>query len=185
MTQYRRHFQPGGSYFFTVNLANRRQRLLTDHIDELRAAFRYTLDRHPFTIEAVVVMPEHLHAIWSLPPGDADYSTRWRLIKSHFSRALPATECRSASHVDKRERGIWQRRYWEHTLRDDADFDRHADYIHFNPVKHGHVSRVADWPYSSFHRYVRLGLYAPDWAGDAGKAELGGFGEAASLRGVG
>jgi putative transposase len=99
MTQYRRHFQPGGSYFFTVNLANRRQRLLTDHIDELRAAFRYTLDRHPFTIDAVVVLPEHLHAIWSLPPGDADYSTRWRLIKSHFSRALPVTECRSASLV--------------------------------------------------------------------------------------
>jgi len=178
MTQYRRHFQPGGSYFFTVNLADRRQRLLTDHVDELRAAFRYTLERHPFTLAAIVVMPEHLHAIWTLPPGDADYATRWRLIKSHFSHALPLGERRSASRRDKGERGIWQRRYWEHTLRDEADFERHADYLHFNPVKHGHVQRVADWPYSSFHRFVRAGLYAPDWGGDSAQAEAGAFGEA-------
>jgi putative transposase len=179
MIQYRRHFQAGGSYFFTVNLANRRLRLLTEHIDALRAAFRYTLDRHPFTLDAIVVLPEHLHAIWTLPPGDADFPTRWRLIKSHFSRALPPQERRSASRLAKGERGIWQRRYWEHALRDKADFERHADYIHFNPVKHGHVNRVVDWAYSSFHRDVRQGVYAPDWGGDAGQAEAGQFGEAA------
>jgi putative transposase len=163
MTQYRRHFLPGGSYFSTVNLANRRLRLLTDPIEALRAAFRYTLDRHPFTLDAIVVLPEHLHAIWTLPHGDADFPTRWRLIKSHFSRALPPHERRLA----KSERGIWQRRYWEHALRDETDFERHANYIHFNPVKHGHVDQVIDWAYSSFHRDVRPGIYAPNWAGSA------------------
>ena len=172
MTQYRRNFVPGGSFFFTVNLADRRLCLLTEHIDLLRAAFRYVLARHPFTVDAMVVMPEHLHAVWTMPVEDADYSTRWRLIKSHFSRALPATEWRSSSRVDKGERGIWQRRYWEHTLRDEADYQRHVDYIHFNPVKHGHKERVADWPFSTFHRFVRLGVYAQDWAG--GKSDLEG-----------
>ncbi|OYY94580.1 MAG: transposase [Hydrogenophilales bacterium 28-61-23] len=178
MTQYRRHFQPGGSYFFTVNLANRGQGLLIEHIDALRAAFRYTLDRRPFTLAAIVVLPEHLHTIWTLPTGDADFATRWRLIKSHFSRALPLGEQRSASRLDKGERGIWQRRYWEHTLRDETDFARHADYLHFNPVKHGHVSRVAEWPYSSFHRFVRLGFYTPDWGGGAADAITAEVGEA-------
>ncbi len=178
MTQYRRHFQAGVLYFFyrqpgepAAVPVDRRCRIVARGI-------RYTLERHPFTLEASVALPEHLHAIWTLPPGDTDYSTRWRLIKSHFSRALPADERRSASHLDKGERGIWQRRYWEHTLRDEADFQRHADYIHFNPVKHGHVNRVAGWPYSSFHRDVRLGMYAPVWAGIAGEEGSGSFGEA-------
>ena len=165
MTQYRRNFVPGGTYFFTVNLAERRQRLLTDHIDLLRAAFRYTLARHPFTLEAIVVLPEHLHAIWTLPADDADFALRWRLIKTHFSRPLLADERRSDSRVGKAERGIWQRRFWEHTLRDERGYEKHVDYIHFNPVKHGHVEQVADWPYSSFHRYLRLGLYPLDWGG--------------------
>ena len=178
MTQYRRSFVPGGSFFFTVNLADRRLCLLTEHGVALRAAFRYALSRHPFLLEAVVVMPEHLHAIWTLPPEDTDYALRWRLIKTHFSRALPALESRSGSRESKGERGIWQRRYWEHTLRDATDFARHLDYIHFNPVKHGHVTRVSDWPYSSFHRYVRLGRYPADWAGGGEQADGGAYGEA-------
>ena len=176
MTNYRRNFLPGASYFFTVNLADRRLRLLTENIGALRFAFRETRARHPFAIDAIVILPDHLHAIWTLPEGDADFALRWRLIKSGFSRALPRGEAISQSRAEKGERGIWQRRYWEHTLRDEADFARHMDYIHFNPVKHGHVTRVRDWPHSSFHRIVRLGICPPDWAGDAG--EIGaGFGE--------
>ncbi len=176
MTGYRRNFVPGGSYFFTLNLADRRARLLTDHIGLLRAAFHDTQSRHPFTIEAIVVLPDHLHAIWTLPDGDQNFATRWRLIKSTFSRALPRTETISPSRAGKAERGIWQRRYWEHTLRDERDFERHVDYIHINPVKHGHTTRVADWPFSSFHRWVRLGVYPEDWAGEVSAYESG-YGE--------
>ena len=166
MTNYRRNFADGGTYFFTVNLEDRRLKLLTDHVDQLRGAFRYTRTRHPFEIDAIVVLPEHLHAIWTLPESDGDYATRWRLIKSTFSRALPAGEIVSRSRAERGERGIWQRRYWEHTVRDEADFARHVDYIHFNPVKHGHVTQVKDWRHSSFHRMVRLGIYPEDWGGD-------------------
>jgi putative transposase len=166
MTDYRRNFIASGSFFFTVNLAERRLRLLTEHIDELRTAFREVRRRHPFTIDAMVVLPDHLHAVWTLPEGDADFATRWRQIKSAFSRRLPAGERISASRAAKGERGIWQRRYWEHTIRDESDFARHIDYIHINPVKHGLVTRVRDWPSSSFHRLVKLGVYPEDWAGD-------------------
>ena len=176
MTAYRRNFVPGATYFFTVALADRRLALLTDHIDALRAGFREIRLRHPFAIEAVVVLPDHLHAIWTLPEGDRDFSTRWSLIKANFSRALPRDEPVSHSRRRKRERGIWQRRYWEHTLRDARDFTRHMDYIHFNPLKHGHVGRVRDWPYSSFHRLVRLGVYPADWAGN-GESDKTGLGE--------
>jgi putative transposase len=164
------------SYFFTVNLLDRRSRLLTEHIGLLRQAFHYARERHPFSIEASVVLPDHLHAVWTLPDGDADYALRWRLIKSAFSRGLPPSESVSNSRSSKGERGIWQRRYWEHTLRDENDFARHVDYIHFNPIKHGHVTQVADWPHSSFHRFVRLGVYPVDWAGDV-KDGGSGFGE--------
>ncbi|WP_298256285.1 transposase [Bradyrhizobium sp.] len=166
MTSYRRNFVSGGSYFFTVNLADRRLSLLTAHIEFLREAFRVTRQRHPFTINAIVVLPDHLHAIWTMPDGDADFATRWRLIKSAFSRSLSGGEPASASRAAKGERGIWQRRYWEHTISDENDFARHVDYIHINPVKHGLVGRVCDWEASSFHRYVKLGLYPIDWAGD-------------------
>ena len=176
MTNYRRAFLAGGTYFFTVNLADRRASLLTEHIGLLRAAFRYTRERHPFAIEAIVVLPDHLHAIWSLPEDDADFPKRWQLIKATFSRRLPTGELVSESRKRKSERGIWQRRYWEHAVRDQGDLDRHLDYIHFNPVKHGHVPRVEDWPHSSFHRLVRLGAYPPDWGGDA-RETTSGFGE--------
>jgi putative transposase len=176
MTNYRRNIVSGDSFFFTVNLADRRLRLLTDNITLLRSAFRYARSRHPFTVDAIIVLPDHLHAIWTMPDGDADYALRWRLIKSSFSRALPQGELVSRSRVGKGERGTWQRRYWEHTLRDENDYARHVDYIHFNPVKHRHVRRVRDWPYSSFHRMVRLGVYPQDWAGDAA-GDGGAFGE--------
>jgi len=167
MTNYRRNFIAGGSFFFTVNLADRKSRLLIDNIELLRNAFRYTRSRHPFQIEAIAVMPEHLHTIWTLPPDDLDYATRWRLIKTTFSRGLSKGERISQSRRDRGERGIWQRRYWEHTLRDELDFERHADYIHLNPLKHGHVKSVAEWPYSSFHHFAERGRYAADWGGGA------------------
>jgi putative transposase len=176
MTNYRRNFIPGGSFFFTVNLAERRRRLLTDHIDLLRRAFRDVRGDHPFTIEAIVVLPDHLHTIWTLAEDDSDFALRWRLIKTIFSRGLPMNERISPSRRSKGERGIWQRRYWEHTLRNDEDFERHVNYIHSNPVKHGHVGQVSDWPYSSFHRMVRLGVYPLEWADDA-KNGKGDFGE--------
>jgi putative transposase len=165
MTNYRRNRIAGGSYFFTVNLADRASSLLVDHIDLSRHAIRYTRERHPFTIDAMVVLPDHLHAVWTLPIDDADYAMRWRLIKTMFSRGVPQNENRTQSRIHKSERGIWQRRYWEHTIRDDLDFSRHVDYVHINPVKHGYVTRVQDWPHSSFHRYVKDGVLPIDWAG--------------------
>jgi putative transposase len=130
MTNYRRNFLSGGSFFFTVNLADRRGRLLTAHVDTLRRAFRDVRRRHPFDLQAIVILPDHLHAVWTLPEGDPDFALRWRLIKTIFSHALPLDEPVSASRAGKGERGIWQRRYWEHTLRDEGDLARHLDYIH-------------------------------------------------------
>jgi putative transposase len=120
--------------------------------------------RHPFMLDAMVVLPDHMHAIWTLPPRDADYATRWRLVKAFFSRCIEAGELISKSRERKNERGIWQRRYWEHTLRNEHDFERHCDYIHFNPVKHGHARAAVEWPHSSFHRFVKLGIYPANWA---------------------
>jgi putative transposase len=165
MTSYRRNFLPGASFFFTVNLADRKRALLTERIELLREAFRETRRRHPFAIDAIVILPDHIHAVWTMPEGDADFATRWRLIKSTFSRNLSRGEPISASRAAKRERGIWQRRYWEHTIRDQGDFARHVDYVHINPLKHGLVDRVREWEASSFHRYVKLGVYPMDWAG--------------------
>jgi len=164
MTNYLRARVAGAYYFFTVTLADRRSRLLVDRIADLRRAFRYAKQRLPFEIEAIVVLPEHLHAIWRLPEGDVDFSTRWMLLKGRFSRALPATEGRSASRLRKRERGVWQRRYWEHVIRNEADLERHLDYIHYNPVKHGHAPSPAAWPHSSFRKFVARGWYDADWA---------------------
>jgi putative transposase len=172
---YRRAKTEGGTYFFTVTLADRRKSTLVEHVDLLRSATRLVKERHPFTIDAIVIMPEHLHTIWTLPEGDKDYPTRWALIKAGFSRALPKDEAISESRLAKGERGIWQRRYWEHQIRDDDDFARHVDYIHFNPVKHGHVASPIDWLYSSIHRFVSAGILAADWA--ASSEFTGDFGE--------
>ncbi|HEX9810957.1 MAG TPA: transposase [Burkholderiales bacterium] len=165
MTNYRRHRVPGGTYFFTVAIAERRKTLLLDRIDDLRNAIDAEQKRKPFSVIAMVILPDHLHAIWQLPPGDVDYSDRWRRIKAAFSKELPAIETTSASRRGKGERGIWQRRFWEHAVRDDNDLQRHIDYVHFNPMKHGYVSRVAEWPHSTFHAYVARGVYSVDWAG--------------------
>ena len=177
MTEYRRYFIPCGTYFFTVNLAERTRRLLVEHVDLLRAAVAVTRREYPFRFDAVVILPDHLHAIWTLPPGDADFSVRWRKIKARFSRGLPHIERRSTSRAGKGERGIWQRRFWEHAIRDEDDLRRHVDYIHYNPVKHGHCRKVADWPYSTFHRYVALGIYPEDWADVTGDDGVDGYGE--------
>src|ERR1700687_974531 len=171
MVGYRRNFVPGGTYFFTVTLADRRSSALVDHIAALRAAFRAGRRERPFTIDAIVILPDHLHSIFTLPPGDADFSGRWRRIKGHLSNQVIA----AGATVKRRPNGeyaLWQRRFWEHTIRNEDDYARHVDYIHFNPVKHGLVSRVRDWPYSSFHLYVRQGLLAEDWAGDASEGGL-------------
>ena len=174
MPNYRRSRVPGGTYFFTVNLLDRNSRLLADHIDVLREAVRTVRARAPFHIDAWVVLPEHLHCIWTLPPDDTDYSGRWRALKALFATAMPRTEWRSAVRLRKGERGVWQRRFWEHTIRDDRDYAAHMDYVHFNPVKHGLVAHVADWPYSSFHHCVTRGLYPADWSmSRADPAEVG------------
>ena len=175
MPNYRRAIVPGGCFFFTVNLLERKQTLLVDHIAALREAVVTTRRGHPFTIDAFVVLPDHLHAVWTLPLDDCDFSTRWRLIKSRFAAALPRQERRSEIRIARRERGIWQRRFWEHLIRDETDYARHVEYCYINPVKHGLVARVRDWPYSSFHRAVRAGVFPLDWAGDS--AISGTFGE--------
>ena len=165
MPNYRRAFVAGGCWFFTVNLLDRRQTLLVDHIEILREAVAATRQSRPFVIDAFVVLPDHLHAVWSLPPGDCDFSTRWRLIKNRFARVLPKREQLSATRIARNERGVWQRRFWEHLIRDEADYARHVEYCYINPLKHRFVTQVRDWPHSSFHRDVRAGIFPPDWAG--------------------
>lgn len=156
-------------------MLEQRRTLLVDRVDTLRNAFEQTRETHPFEIAAIVVLPNHLHAVWTLPPGDADFSTRWRLIKTRFAKALPEHEWRSAVRKARNERGIWQRRFWEHLIRDDADYARHVEYCYINPVKHGLVRRVRDWAHSSFHRDVQRGLFPIDWAGEI--EPTGKFGE--------
>lgn len=177
MPNYRRNRVEGGSYFFTVNLRDRRSDILVAEIDAFRDAVSATKARHPFHIDAWVVLPEHMHCLWTLPPGDHDFPVRWRMIKALFSRSVPHVSANRLSLVRKRETGIWQRRYWEHTIRRDQDYAAHMDYIHFNPVKHGLVVHPADWPFSSFARCVRLGMYPIDWVTDG--AELVDAGERA------
>ncbi len=167
MSRYRRSLVPGATYFFTLTLATRSSTLLIDRINSIRSAYVNVHHRYPFQTIAICILPDHLHAIWVLPPDDADYSRRWQLIKRNFSTGLNASETRSQSKIVRREKGIWQRRFWEHQTQDDLDLQRHVDYVHFNPVKHGLVARVADWPHSSFHRYVARGELPADWAGGA------------------
>ena len=168
MSDYRRWRVEGGTFFFTV-VAYRRGGFLTSDVARtaLREAFRQVRQRRPFNVVAIVLLPDHLHTIWALPRGDSDYATRWRQIKSLVTRALAGRVTHadevSASRRRRGEQGIWQRRFYEHTCRDDADLKRFVDYVHVNPVKHRLVARVRDWPWSSFHRYVRLGEYSMDW----------------------
>ncbi len=165
MVSYRRALAPGGRYFFTVTLADRRASLLTDRIDALGIAFRKCRAAYPFETMAIVVLPEHLHCVWALPEGDADCALRWSLIKRAFTRR----QYREGPTLPGTKTNLWQSRYWEHLIRDDADLRRHVDYIHYNPVKHGHATRPAEWPHSSFRRHVQRGWLPGDWgSGDAG-----------------
>ncbi|GAB3331978.1 REP-associated tyrosine transposase [Marilutibacter aestuarii] len=173
MPKYRRAWHPGGTWFFTVNLLERRGNdLLVREIQLLRRVVEEVRDRHPFRIHAWAVLPDHLHCVIELPQGDADFATRWRLIKGSFSKGVPKTERRSAVRCKRGERGIWQRRYWEHLIRDDADYRAHMDYVHINPVKHRLVTRVIDWPHSTFHRCVAAGMYPVDWGGEVKSSTL-------------
>jgi putative transposase len=164
--RYRRAFIPGGSFFFTL-VTEKRRAIFNDerNVDTLRAAFANIKAQRPFDIDAIVIMPDHLHCIWTLPSSDLDFATRWRLIKTWFTKhcdpslRTPPNKARQ----NKQEQAIWQHRYWEHALRDEADFVRHTDYIHYNPVKHKHVTAPREWPHSSFHRYVEAGIYPADW----------------------
>ena len=165
MPHYWRNWVSGGTFFFTVNLLDRRSEILVAQIDALREAVRRTRARAPFRVDAWVVLPDHMHCLWTLPDGDADFPGRWRAIKIAFSKSLPSGEQRSLVMKSRGERGVWQRRYWEHTIRDDRDLATYFDYIHFNPVKHGLVEHPADWPYSSFRQCVARGLYPAEWTG--------------------
>ena len=179
MRRYIRSTTPGATFFFTVVLEDRGARYLVDHVTDLRASFAEVKEARPFRTDAVVVLPEHIHAIWTLPEGDADFGHRWMLIQKAFTQRLGARDAlpSKASNLrgTKGERTVWQRRFWEHRIRDEEDFARHVDYIHFNPVKHGWVLRARDWPYSSLHRYVRMGALPTDWGINA--AIQGTFGE--------
>lgn len=173
MPDYRRIYIPGGAYFFTAVTEGRRPLFAeAKNRAKLRVAMRSVLGERPVSIHAMVLLPDHLHTIWTLPDGDRDYSSRWGQIKERFTRSyleaggLEATG--SASRRKHRERTVWQKRFWEHSVRDEVDFERCFDYIHWNPVKHGLVKRIADYPWSSFHRYVRLGWYDAHW----GEAEV-------------
>ena len=164
--EYRRAKILGGTYFFTV-ITYARKNILTDpvNITLLRDASRHVMEKHPFEIDAFVLLPDHLHCIWTLPDGDMDFSKRWRLIKSYFTRnCLPEyRNIANNARIKKKEQAVWQRRYWEHLIRDDNDYLRHVEYIHYNPVKHGYVKAPRDWEYSSFHKYVRQGKYENNW----------------------
>ena len=166
--QYRRTFVPGGTYFFTVVTALRR-RLFCDEgtIDLVRQAFHHVNIRLPFTVNAMVVLPDHLHCIWTLPAADEDYPTRWRLIKTWVTKHYPRGRPQASMPSRRQKPSVWQARYWEHLIRNEEDYRQHVEYIHYNPVKHGQVSRPWDWPYSSFRQYVQEGLYPREWGGTA------------------
>lgn len=167
MSNYRRAYINGGTWFFTVNILQRHQNnLLISNIELLRQTVKKVRANHPFHIDAWVVLPDHIHCILTLPSNDADFSNRWRLIKSGFSRPMPNTEYRSDARIRNGERGIWQRHYWEHYLRDDSDYQKHVDYIHVNPLKHGYIEHVIDWFYPTFHQHVAKGIYPANWCGD-------------------
>jgi putative transposase len=168
--RYRRPRIAGGTYFFTVVTHDRRPFLCeAQNIALLRESFRKVMTAHPFAIDAIVILPDHIHAIWTLPKDDSNYSIRWSLIKSGFTRSC-GHECKgvpSPSTVARRQHAVWQHRFWEHQIRDDEDFARHVDYIHYNPVKHGYVQAPIDWPHSSFRRFLREGNYEADWGSSA------------------
>ncbi|MBU0651866.1 MAG: transposase [Proteobacteria bacterium] len=180
MPNYKRNFLPGGTFFFTVVTHGRRPWLCAERArNSLRMAIREVRARRPFAIEAWVLLPDHMHCLWELPEGDHDFSVRWRLIKTRVSRecaealeetAVEIVGCvsdsvthKNNSRMRRKESDLWQRRFWEHAIRDERDYAAHCDYIHYNPVKHGLCKSPGDWPYSTFHRFVRQGTYPVDW----------------------
>ncbi len=168
MPEYRRMYQPGGTFFFTVVTADRTPFLAdASAVRLLRRAIHATGQRWPFTVDALVVLPDHLHTMWTLPDGDVDFSTRWAYLKKTFTKAWLASHGEeqpvSDSKQRARRRGVWQRRFWEHTIRDETDFERHCDYIHYNPVRHGLAACPHTWAFSTFRHYVRRGFYDPQW----------------------
>jgi len=164
--QYRRAKIKGGTYFFTVVTYQRRRFLCQpENVKLLRNAFRHVMQEYKFKIDALVLLPDHLHCIWTLPDDDSDFSTRWRLIKGYFSKYCEDQYRSDVSKAreKKNEQAVWQRRFWEHAIRDEDDYARHVDYIHYNPIKHGLAKAPKDWEYSSFHRYVQNGIYDVIW----------------------
>jgi len=158
MSNYRRVYIPGGTYFFTL-VTYGRQAIFADgnRVEQLRQSFREAKAKRPFDLLAAVVLPDHLHCLWSLPEGDADYSTRWQMVKTSFSRHITSKTRKNGAKT------IWQPRFYDHCIRDENDLHKHLDYIHYNPVKHGLVSSPGEWPHSSFARFVALGWYASNW----------------------
>lgn len=164
--RYRRARTKGGTYFFTVITFSRGKIFAQpENVSLLRESFRYVMEKHFFKIDAFVLLPEHLHCIWTLPESDLDFSKRWRLIKSYFTRKCDGKYKHTpyTARIRKKEQAVWQRRFWEHLIRDERDFAKHVEYIHYNPVKHELVKAPKDWEYSSFHRYVREGKYNLKW----------------------
>jgi len=182
MSIYRRIAAPGGTFFFTI-VTFQRQKILIE--PQSRQILREVIDdvrvTYPFNIRAWVLLPDHIHCLWTLPPEDANFSQRWGLIKAKFTKRIKDLSHNStwqtASRIKHRESVIWQRRFWEHIIRDENDFQKHFDYIHYNPVKHGLVDSARDWPYSTFHRYVREGIYPEDWGVAVSLEPTGTFGE--------
>jgi putative transposase len=173
MVNYRRSRLAGGTFFFTVNLRDRSATTLVDHVDAFRDIVSDVKTKLPFVIDAMVVLPDHWHAVWTLPPEDTDYTRRLQHIKARFTKHV----LREGVNMTKDARGeynLWQKRFWEHTIRDGRDFEAHVNYVHINPVKHGHVTHAIDWPHSTIHRYVKNGLLTADWAS---KSPEGKFGE--------
>ena len=167
--QYRRSSAKGAVFFFTV-VTHKRRRFLCDEVNValIRGAFQEVHQKHPFTVDAFVLLPDHLHCVWTLPEGDNDFSMRWRQIKAWFTKGCrdEFKEKQTATQLERGEQTVWQRRYWEHQIRNDNDFIKHVEYIHYNPVKHGLVRSPLAWPHSTFHRYVRQGIYPKDWGAD-------------------
>ena len=178
MPEYRRSIIDGGTYFFTVVTYNRVPIFADIKVRRiLRSALLNVKDRYPFNLDAICLLPEHIHCIWTLPDGDSDYSLRWKEIKRIFTREylkkVGPGEARNESRQKRGEAAIWQRRFWEHTIRDEDDLSRHLDYIHYNPVKHGYVQSVHEWRWSSFHRYIKMGYYDIDWGSAIKKDVIG------------
>ena len=155
--RYRRAYVCGAIYFFTVNLRDRTSNLLIEEIDTLRGSFQKVKQNHPYKINAAVILPNHLHMIMTLPTSNSNYLQRLNLIKGEFSKQIMPIEAINPSRKSKKERGVWQRRFWEHLIRDEQDYIHHVNYIHYNPVKHGYVTHAIDWPYSSLHQFIKSG----------------------------